>query len=462
LSLYGTGRAEGFAAATLVATLVLATRVLGIWLGDESPWLAALMPAWLPALGGMLAYRFLRAQGRSRYAAFLVGAAYGLSPWLLAMHCDVREQLAAALAPLALEAACRLDRPSQRARWAPWAWVCFAAPFAAGPTVVGTLAAALCGAAIVRTLTCGSREDDQPAVRSLVVTALLGALAAANLAWLDVLGPWLSNQAVPAAGAILGAHRPEAPGFDAAALLRVPGALLLTFAVLGVLRRQRHVDTSVWLTIAIVGALPTLVAAFPGLGKAAPTWASHAALPATAWWLSLLGVAVLAAAGLDDFLDLPLRRRTALPWLLAIAVAAAPWLPAFASRVPEREWPLTATFVALPVVLVTWRRLGILRFKNWLAAVALVALAIPPLQLRTLAPMASVPPPAPLGEVARPASPWAALQARPLWHYAGVSVALLGGCLLAASALRRSRHASPKPTSANAAIVKKARPSQRS
>ena len=47
--------------------------------------LTAMQPALLPALGGVLCYRFLRAQGRSRYAGFLAGMAYGVSPWLLAM-----------------------------------------------------------------------------------------------------------------------------------------------------------------------------------------------------------------------------------------------------------------------------------------------------------------------------------------------------------------------------------------
>jgi hypothetical protein len=167
---------------------------------------------------------------------------------------------------------------------------------------------------------------------------------------------------------------------------------------------------------------------------------------------------VLGAAGLDDFLDLPLRRRTALPWLLALAVIGAPWLPLCGARVPEREWPLTATFVALALMLPAWRQLGILRFKNWLAAMALVALAIPMLQVWS----EPYGPPAPLGETAaRAPAGFDALLARPAWHYAGLLVALVGGCVLAMFARRRTRHASSAPSAAKAAIVKKAKRSKR-
>lgn len=449
MSLYGSGRSEGVAAVLLVGALVLLARACGAWLGDEANLATALSPAWLPALGGMLCYRFLRAEGRSRYAAFLVGAAYGLSPWLLAMHCCPREQLAAALAPLALEACCRCDRPSQRASWLPWAPMLLAAPFVAGLTVVGVLAALLCAGMLARTIAFGDRDDGRP--RGLVLLAVLAALAAANLVWLDPLAPWWPAVPGPTALYVLSAHRTQDLGCDVAAVLRVPGPVLLTFALLGMLRRQRHVDTRLWWTLAIAGGLPTLGAAWPWLGVATA---------AGAWWLTLLAVAVLAAAGLDDFLDLPLRRRTALPWLLALAVAVAPWLPVFGAHVPEREWPLTATFVGLPLVLPAWRRLGILRFKNWLAAMTLVALAIPMLQVRVLPAIAG---PAPLAETTPPATAFvAALRARPPWHYAGLLLALAGGCLFAASAWRRNRHARKKPAAANAAIVKKARPAQRS
>lgn len=460
MSLYGTGRSEGITAVLLVGAIVLLTRACGGWLGDEGGLLATMAPAGLPAIGGMLCYRFLRAQGRSRYSAFLVGAAYGLSPWLLAMQTSPREQLAAALAPLALEAACRIDRPTHRAQWLPWAWAGMAAPFVAGLTVVGALVGALCALTLARTFACGERDDERPTAPGLAALLALTVFAAANLVWLDALSPWLPPADVVSAAAILAVHRPQEPGFDLAAVLRVPGPALLTLALLGLLRRQRHVNGNIWCALAIAGGLPTLFTAVPWLAAAIPAWANQPMIPAAAWWLSLLGIVVLAAAGLDDFLDLPLRRRTALPWLLATAVATAPWLPVLGARLPEREWPLTATFVALPLVLMCWRGLGILRFKNWLATLVLVALAMPLLQVQ-VHPRPAPPPAAPLVEGARPVPAFADLLAAPPWHYAGLLVAFAGGCWLAASAWRRNRHARIRPAAAKAAITKKARPSQR-
>lgn len=457
MSLYGSGRAEGIAATGLVGVIVVLARAIAAWyLGEPLP--DALAPACLPALGGMLAYRFLRAQGRSRFSGFLAGAAYGMSPWLLALHQAPREQLAAALAMFALETASRCDRPAHRAAWLPWAWLGLAVPFLAGATVVGTLASVLCLAMLVRTFTCGDREAHTAFAGGVPLLAGLAGLAAANLLWLDPLGALLpAGQAVPVAE-VLALHRPLFPGIDLAAVLRIPGPVLLTLALLGVLRRQRHVDAATWAALAVAGCLPMLGALLPVPTLWTVPFLQQGQVPTGALWLLLLAATVLAAAGLDDFLDLPLRRRTALPWLLALAVAGAPWLPVCGARAPTREWPLTTAFLALAVLLPTWRRLGILRFKNWLAAMVVVALAAPMLQIELLPPEYG---PAPLVEtmpVRAPASP-----GRPLWHYAGLAVVLLGGgAAAAASAWRRSRHASTSPAAAKAAIVKKARPSQRS
>jgi len=456
MSLYGSGRAEGVTATVLVALIVLLARAIAAWhLDEELP--MALVPACLPAIGGMLAYRFLRAQGRSRFSSFLAGAAYGMSPWLLGLHQDPREQLAAALAMFALETACRCDRPASRAAWLPWAWLGLAAPFLAGATVVGALAGLLCAAMLVRTYTCGDRDEHVAFPGGIPRVAALAALTAANLLWLDPLAAWLPAGDGVTVPAVLALHRPLQPGVDLAAILRVPGPVLLTFTLLGLLRRQRHVDAATWLGLAAAGCLPLLASLPPELATWSIPLLDHGPLPTGTLWLLLLAITVLAAAGLDDFLDLPLRRRTALPWLLAIAVAGAPWLPVFGALAPTREWPLTTTFVALALLLPTWRQLGILRFKNWLAAMVIVALATPMLQIELLAPTYG---PAPLGEMAPPAS--VALSHRPAWHYAGLAVVLLGGVVAAASAWRRNRKASTKPAAAKAAIVKKAKPSHRS
>jgi len=110
----------------------------------------------------------------------------------------------------------------------------------------------------------------------------------------------------------------------------------------------------------------------------------------------------------------------ALPWLLAAAVFTGPLLPTFAAAEPRQEWPVVLTVLSLTTMLPLWRRLGILRFKNVLAAVALVALAIPPLQAlvgRHVQPGA-----APLGEGA---SRFGWNGAHPLLHYVGLAALLL-------------------------------------
>jgi hypothetical protein len=455
MSLYGSGRSEGIAAALLIGALVVAVRSLAAAL-DGADLLQDPASVGLAALGGMLCYRFLRAQGRSRFTGFLVGAGYGLSPWLLALAAMPREQLAATLAPLALEATCRLDRPTTRNRWLPWAPLCFAAPFLGGGTMVAMLVTLLVLAGLVRTVTCGDRDDERPPLRGLLLAALATAAAAANLVWLDPLAPWLGvGEPVPPQTALT-AHRLDGFGVDLAAMLRVPGPALLTFALLGLLRRQRHVDASTWLGLATAGAVPTVLTLWPALAHALPDFLTAPFVLTAAWWLTLLACAVLGAAGLDDFLDLPLRRRTALPWLLAIVLLATPVLPTFLAKAPTREWPVASAMLGLALVLPTWRRLGILNFKNVLATVALLALAIPSLQVPPRATAMSLA--APLGE----SRPHPATATAPPWHYSGFAAAALLVVWLGWSAIRRSRNATPAPKAAKAAIVKKAKPSQRS
>lgn len=444
MSLYGTGRSEGIGATVLVAALVLGVQVLAAAFGGRPIDLDALQPAMLPALGGMLCYRFLRANRRSRYAAFLSGAAYGLSPWCLALADAPREQFALALAPLALEAAIRCDRPDQRDLWLPWAWVCLALPFAGGITAVAIASSLLAIAGLARTALCGDQHAALPAWSSLGRTIGLAALAAGNLAWLDALAPWLGSDPSPASGLRGGA----------AAILYVPGPALLVFALLGILRRQQHVDALTWSALAAAGAAPTLLAAMPGLGDAAPTWLASPALQTAGCWCALLALCVLGAAGLDDFLDLPLRRRTALPWLCAGAIAAAPLLPVFATRAPERLWPFLAGLLGLPFLLVSWRRLGMPSLKTWLAAATLVVLAIPALQ-DSVADGGTPAAPAVEG-VTGPAS------RHPLLHYAALSLALLLAGFASWSAIRRRQKARPAPSAASAAIRKKPAPRQRS
>ena len=422
MSLYGSGRREGISAALLIATLVVLVHLLAAWSHADPLQLRELPRFLVPALAGSLCDRFLRAQGRSRYAAFLAGCAYGLSPWLVSMTMLPREQFAAALAPLALEAAVRCDRPSMRRTWLPWTWLCIALPFVAGVTVVGVACALLCAAGFVRTTTCGDRDDERPSLPGILTVAVLGAAAAAHLVWLDALSPWLGAQPTVSADDVLTTYRSAPGSCDAAALLRVPGPLLLVFMALGLLRRQRHVDTPTWLALALVGVAPALLSSVPWLANATPLLGAVPTLPAAAFWLTLLALTVLATAGLDDFLDNPVRRRTALPWLLAGVVASAPLLPIFSAKEPRQEWPVMLTMMSLATLLPLWRRLGILRFKNVLAAVALMTLAIPPLQALVGMHVQRTLPAVPLGDVGTHPLVWT--DDHPAWHYTGLLAAI--------------------------------------
>lgn len=461
MSLYGSGRGEGIASVLLIALLVLLVQVLGgiqaLGLSIDLPDAAAC--ALVPAIAGLSFYRFLRAQGRSRYAAFLTGVAYALSPWMLTIALAPREQLAAALAPLALEAVTRCDRPGQRRAWLPWTGPLLGLPFVAGPTLVACFTAVLCGALLLRTAACGDRNDERPPARGIACAIALAVLSAVCVAASDPFAPWLVSSE-PVTFTVLTAHHGRGAGLDLAAVLRVPGPCLLLFAVLGILRRQRHTSIVVWLLIAALGALPTvLVLLTPTHAWASVAWHGASHLPAIAWWLFLLGVAVLSAAGLDDFLDLPLRRRTALPWLLAFVVAAAPMIPTFGSNSPKLEWPLTATFLLLTILLPLWRRMGILRFKNVLAVAAVVALTVPALQVLPPIGVAVPTAAAPAGETWSMADE---LADAPRWPYAGGALVLLCSGLWSLFAMWRSITAKPTPNSARAAITKKARPAQRS
>ena len=138
MSLYGTGRKEGILAVCLICILT-ATAHLMAALRHEAPGDATYVTIFAGAVGGMLTYRILRAQGRSRYAAFLGGIAYGMSPLFAGLVESPREQLAAAFVPLTLEAAAQCGRPTTRRSWLPWLGVSFAIPFVFGITVVAML-----------------------------------------------------------------------------------------------------------------------------------------------------------------------------------------------------------------------------------------------------------------------------------------------------------------------------------
>lgn len=472
MSLYGSGRREGVLAVLAVVAITTAVHLLGAVLGDDALGRAGgetvrngLYLAATPALAGITFYRFLKSLRRSRYAAFLGAAAYALSPWLCATAAMPREQLAAALAPLALEAACRTARPDDRRRWLPWAGLCIAAPFFAGITTTALLASTV---ALLRLIggTVELRRDEDERRYGLVLLAVFGAgLLGTSLVLIDPGTRWLLTGSLPTTVEVLAAHREPGLGLDAAAFLRLPGPVVLLFAVLGLLRNQRHVSRLGWTIVALVGAAPTvLLEVVPDLPDVlAELPAVVIVIPAATFWLSLVATTVLGAAGLDDFLETPVRRRFALPLLLGLLVIGTT-LMMLHTPAPAREWPLVTTIFLLTILLPAWRSLGLLRFKNVLGAVAMLALLVPAIQVLTVngRPLPGNLPAAPGAEVlySLPASVWQHLATRPAWHYAGACGALL--CALVAW-LRRPRRtsASPAPARAKAAIAKKAPPPKR-
>ena len=421
MSLFGTGRKEGIVSVCLIGILTAAAH-LAAALRHDALSEAAIVTMLAGGVGGMLTYRFLRAQGRSRYAGFLGGIAYGMSPLFAGLVDCPREQLAAAVAPLALEAVSHCDRASHRRTWMPWLGLCLALPFVLGVTVVATLAITLAVAMLTLTIVRNGRGEERVPLRKSLLALLIGCSAIANLVWLDPLAGWLGNQAPVALQNVLSGEATPM------VIVRVVGPFLVWFALLGILRRQRHVTTSLWLMIAMVGAMPTIVLTIPGFSASMPEIFTAWAVPAMSWWLSVLAITVMGAAGLDDWLDQPQRRRGAHLWLLLATLFLAPALPlACASIDPIQLATVLGTFAVLALATVCWRQLGVLRFKNMLSIVALVAFAVPVvLQTRPEQVLAQ-----PHGETA--VRSWQRvvelLSAEAIAHFAGLMAAVLAAVL---------------------------------
>lgn len=431
MSLYGTGRKEGILAVCLIGILT-AVAHLAAAMRYDALGEAAYVTMLAGAVGGMLTYRFLRAQGRSRYAAYLGGIAYGMSPLFASLVEAPREQLAAALAPLALEAAVQCNRPIWRGRWLPWAGLCYALPFVLGVTVVAMLAATLAlGMMALTMLRCGRGEDRLP-VRATALSLALGVACLSNLVWLDPLSAWLGTQQATQLQRVLSGETTPM------VIVRVVGPFLVWFALLGILRRQRNVTTSHWLLLALVGATPTIVLAIPGISASLPTVFTAWAVPAMSWWLSVLAITVMGTAGLDDWLDQPQRRRGAHLLLLLVTLFVAPALPLACSSIDAVHLAtVLGTFATLALLTLIWQRLGVLRFKNVLSTVAITAFALP-VMLQTRAAAAFG---APMGEAA--SRSWLRvgeqLLAHPVWHFAGIFGAVLIAGIVSCVPIKRRR-----------------------
>lgn len=430
MSLYGTGRAEGIATAVALAVITMVVHLLGALLhpDDFASVLDARGEAALAAaLAAATCYRFLRAQGRSRYAAALGGAAYALSPVTLALGALPREAWAAATAPLLLEVAWRIGRPGERGRFAPWLGAAAALPLACAPGI-GALAVVLATLQTVRAVHRCHRETRPDLLRILALALVTAPMLLAPL-WLPAVHG--GNPPFPLPGAAAGAPvavDPDRPW-------QLPGAMLLFCMLLGALRRQRHASTAVWLLV---------VAGSTALGWQAHTSPGTAPLPfAVAMWPAIVATTVLGTAGLDDFLDLPLRRRHALV-VAVLATAAALAVAVQRSWLAATDLPFAGALALLVLLFPLWRRLGILRFKNALAAVTLLVLAVPTVWTSARLPtnLAEPPPAAPLGEIgaARPRRPdTGRVEQIAAWLLLGGAASTLITALLGAKRGRRLR-----------------------
>jgi hypothetical protein len=182
-------------------------------------------------------------------------------------------------------------------------------------------------------------------------------------------------------------------------------------------------------------------------------------LPASSWWLTLLGITVLGTSGLDDFLDLPLRRRTALAWLFALTVLISPLVPTFGSVAPTLEWPITGTFLLMALLLNTWRRLGILGFKRLLAIAASSCSRFRCCRCCRCLPCRSRT--CPTAKACLRSTSGRCCWPTRSGTTPGLLAVVAGSCLVAMYAFfLRKRHARAMPTPAKAAIKKKTRPAQ--
>jgi hypothetical protein len=330
--------------------------------GNDRLWLPALAAAHA-ALACALAFRFLRAQGRSRYAAFVTGAAYGLGAQVGALTGNLAEFAALAWAPLPIEVFLLYARSEGR-----WLFGALLAPALALPFYTGGTVTAGCAATLVAfwMLRQAAHERHRRGSYCRVAAATVGVLV------LLTAPVWLCQADAP------GSPPPPPPLPDVgAALQRVAGPLLAFLVLLGLARRQRHTPAERWLPIAVgsIGfavLLPFVPSPFAGPAPWHET-------PTALWWPVHLSLVLLAASGLDDFLDGPLRKRAATAWLLVSCTMIGPLC--FLLGAEGRRFHLeAAVLLALAALFTCWRWLGILRFKTVLAAAAIVWLAAATLQ----------------------------------------------------------------------------------
>ncbi|MBK8977602.1 MAG: hypothetical protein IPM29_16955 [Planctomycetes bacterium] len=375
------------------------------------------------ALACVLCFRLLRVLSLSRYSAFVGAGIYALGWYATCAAGRLPELAAAAWLPLAIECAWRCLFSTRRPLPAIGLGMALGIAFLTGGTATASLGALLAVAMIVFGLSAIDRTERTAALGTALLGLAVAALLTAPL-WLDawmhaavlrqpaeppvrrlqpaaallaLLAPGVFGEAggvAPPEG--LRALAPRADGLESALY---PGVLALLVAVLGTLRPKRSAMSLFWLGALGLG----LLLAVDGPVGDAVAWATSAAphRPGASLALFHLAVAVLVGFALEGFLDAPGQRAFAVPvtaWLVlsSVALLALSLLPPLQlarepiARLLGTDDPAlldpviarlrvcaiapAAGLTILAGLLLAWRRLGILRLKTAIGAVALAEL----------------------------------------------------------------------------------------
>lgn len=350
------------------------------------PWVLALHSA----LACVFMFRWLRALPASRFAAFLGGGFWGAGIFFQLQLQRLPEAAACAWLPLALEGVWRLTRPGRTPPFVAAVALGIAAMFATGAHATPAVGAGLCLVLGTCNLLCLHRSDRMPALFGLGLAGIGAALLAAPF-WLDAIqngtalehGHSATGGGLPSLFAALAplhltALAASSDGSDPFELALFPGTLVLMLLVLALVRPSPARPRWPWLAVAALGAAGNALD-----GK----------LPGCSLALVQLAALVLACQGLDAFLEDPFRRPAAALGLAAgaaalglVGLAACVLQPQFladcyaravglaASTAAERAaaagqalLPTSLSLLLLGLAMLTWRRLGILRFKVTLA-----------------------------------------------------------------------------------------------
>ncbi len=394
-----------------------------ILMGGTEPWRLDLLLCLHTILAAVTMFRCLQAMTLSRYVAFIGGATYGFG-WFMTGSLDrLPEAAAAAILPLAVEQCWRslFGRPHYST--APILGLAIGLMFATGGTSTAWFGSALCICYFLFSFSGVARDQWPRLFRSTGTSILVAGLMTAPL-WLDSFQHSGSRMAsaearvqhlqpaglfgivAPGLFGSLDGKTPEVittanPGADPLELLLYPGAMVLFLALLGLLRPKRNYHSVFWIAIAGLGLILTLDSPLSSAFANATSW--HPERPGASLVLVHFAFVVLAAMGLENFFDAPMTRRIATPivcWTSIVigftVLGSALFYPApiealvsslvghDVNLAVERDFTTVLlpfaqpaiALIAISILFLVWRRLGIMRFKPALSAVVMLDLVV--------------------------------------------------------------------------------------